>query len=153
MQVFYFGKLALAECLSPLSLQNWKSSKCKEIPFRSHLSDKDYLNSIKTLLSTRLLLSKPPDQSSHTFWHLNVEKMLNPNLSLDFILNLMVKWYERDWNISSKPWTKKKNKRKITKKCENKKRLREICGSQYFFLLKEWKRRRRRRDGSGRGRG
>ena len=33
--------------------------------------------------------------------------------------------------------SKCKTKRKITKKCENKKRLREICGSQYFFLLKE----------------
>ena len=95
MQVYFFGKLALTECLSPLSLQNWKSSKCKEIPFRSHLSDKGYLNSIKTLLSARLLLSKPPDQS---FAHLltsqcraNVESKPFFWISNSFILNLMVK--------------------------------------------------------------
>ena len=143
MQVFYFGKLALAECLSPLSLQNWKSSKCKEIPFRSHLSDKDYLNSIKTLLSTRLLLSKPPDQSSHTFWHLNVEKMLNPNLSLDFILNLMMKSYivfdtyilEVVKGIEIFPANLGQRKRIGQRSGRNVwiKKLIEICWSQYFF--------------------
>ena len=145
MLVFFFGKLALAECLSPLSLQNWKSSKCKEIPFRSHLSDKDYLNSIKTLLSTRLLLSKPPDKSSHTFWHLNVEQMLNPTVLLDFDffyfeLNGKV-WYHIRYlhtkvkGIEIFPANLGQRKRIGQRSVRNVwiKKLIEICGSQYFF--------------------